>query len=170
LIFGQPIFEIAVYKKSPEELHAEYDAAETKYLRSLEPQYPMIQTDSPKYTGFRFLRNQFWEKYGEPYPYNRAIGWLILIAQRDQVLAEYYKVTKKRLSRTGARNRVSWQGKCFAVYVAGNETSKEIIAAILQELHLLTTDSPFRGRYLDTTAFMQIAPYINWRRLIRESV
>jgi hypothetical protein len=90
-------------------------------------------------------------------------------AKPDQILSEYYKVPKKRLSRTVIRDRVRCQGKCFAVYLAGNETSKEIISDILRELRLLTSDSPFKGRYLDTTAFMQVAPYINWRRLIRES-
>jgi hypothetical protein len=170
LIFGKPIFEIAVYRKSPDELYAEYEAAETKYLRSLDPQYPMIQIDSPQYAGLRFIRNQFWEKYGQPHPYNQAIGWVVLFAKPDQILAEYYKVPKKRLSRTVMRDRVRCQGKCFAVYLAGNETSKEIISDILRELRLLTSDSPFKGRYLDTIAFMQVAPYINWRRLIRESV
>lgn len=166
---GNPIFEIAVYRKSPRELEVEYDASLTKYLQSLEPQYPAIEIDSPKYQGLRFIRNQFWEKHGQPYPYNQVIGWVVLFAKRDQILGEYYKITEKRLTRNCRRHCVKGQGKCFAIPLAGNETSKQIIAEIAEELRLLTAESPFKGRYLDTTAFMELAPYINWKRLIRES-
>jgi hypothetical protein len=169
IVFGNPIFEIPVYRKSPRELEAEYDASLTRHLQSLEPQYPMIEIDSPKYQGLRFIRDLFWEKYGAPYPYNQVIGWVVLFAKRDQVLAEYYKIMEKRLTRNCRRHRFKGQGKCFAIYLAGNETSKQIIAEITEELRLLTTESPFKGRYVDTTAFMQLAPYINWKKLIRES-
>jgi hypothetical protein len=166
---GSPIFEIAVYRKSPRELEVEYDASLTKYLQSLEPQYPEIDIDSPKYQGLRFIRAQFWEKNGQPYPYNQVIGWLVLFAKRDQIVGEYYKIAEKRLTRNCRRHRVKGQGKCFAIPLAGNETSKKIIAEIAEELRLLTVESPFKGRYLDTTAFMELAPYINWKKLIRES-
>ncbi len=169
MLFGNPIFEIAVYRKSPRELEAEYDTALTKHLRSLEPQYPLIQIDSAKYQGLRFIRNQFWEQHGEPYPYNQAVGWVVLFAMRDQVFAEYYKITEKRLTRNCRRHRVKGQGRCFAIPLAGNETSKQIIAEITEELRLLSAESPFKGRYVDRAAFTRIASYINWRKLIRES-
>src|SRR5262245_17297953 len=110
---GTPIFEIPVYRKSPRALESEYDASLTKHLQSLEPQYPKIEIDSPKYQGLRFIREQFWEKYGQPYPYNQVIGWVVLFAKRDQVLAEYYKITEKRLTRNCRRHRFKGQGKCF---------------------------------------------------------
>ena len=165
----EPIFEIAVYRKSQRELETECDAALEKYLRSLEPQYPFIEIDSAKYQGLRFIREQFWKEHGAPYPYNQVIGWVVLYAKRDQILAGYYKIGAKRLTRNCRRHRFQWQGKCFAHPLAGNETSKEIVADIVEELRLLTAESPFKGRYLDTRAFMRVAPYINWRRLIRES-
>jgi hypothetical protein len=168
VVLGNPIFEIAVYRKSPRELEVEYDASLTKYLQSLEPQYPAIDIDSPKYQGLRFIRNQFWEKYGQPYPYNQVIGWVVLFAKRDQILGEYYKIAEKRLTRNCRRRRVKGQGKCFAIPLAGNETSKKIIAEIAEELRLISAESPFKGRFVDATAFMQLAPYINWKKLIRE--
>jgi hypothetical protein len=168
MLFGTPIFEIAVYRKSPRELAADYDAALTDYLQSLEPQYPMIKIEKPKYQGLRFIANQFWEEHGEPYPYNQIVGWVVLFAWRDQIVAEYYKIMAKRLTRNCRRHRVKGQGKCFAIYLAGNETGKQIIAEIAEELRLLTTESPFKGRYVDTRAFMQLAPYVNWKKLIRE--
>lgn len=169
MVLGNPIFEIAVYRKSPRELEVEYDTSLTKHLQLLEPQYPTIQIYKPKYQGLRFIRDKFWEKYGEPYPYNQVVGWVVLFAKRDQVLAEYYKITEKRLTQNCRRHRVKGQGICFAIYLAGNETSKQIVAEIAEKLRLLTAESPFKGRYVDITAFMHLAPYINWKRLIRES-
>jgi hypothetical protein len=169
VLFGTPIFEIAVYRKSPQELSAEYASALRKHLQSLEPNYPIIPIENAEYQGLRFIRNQFWEKYGEPYPYNQAIGWVVLFVKRDQILAECY-VTNKRLTRNSRRQRVKAQGRCFSIPLAGKETTKQIVAEITRELDLLSADSSFKGRYVDTKAFMKLAPYINWKRLVTESV
>jgi hypothetical protein len=135
-------------------LEKEYDRALEKRIQLLDP----------------YMQNQFWEKHGEPYPYNQVIGWVVLFAKRDQVLAEYYKITEKRLTRNCRRHRVKSQGKCFAIYLAGNETAKKIVADIVEELRSLSAESPFKGRYVDTKAFMRLAPYINWKRLIKKSI
>jgi hypothetical protein len=169
MLFGNPIFEIAVYRKSPRELEAEYDSALTRHLQSLEPRYPTIRIEDAQYQGLRFIRDQFWEKHGQPYPYNQVIGWVVLYAWRDQVVAEYYKIINKRLTRNCRRHRVKVQGKCFAIYLAGNETNKEIIAEIIEQLRLLSAESPFKGRYVDTRAFMQLTHYIKWKKLIRDA-
>jgi len=167
----EPIFEIAVYRKSQRELGAESDATLDKLLRSLEPEYPRIEIDSVKYQGLRFIRDDYWKQHGAPYPYNQVVGWVVLYAKRDQILAGYYKVDAKRLTRNCKRHAFRWHGKCFANYLDGNETNGEIVDGIVAELRSLTVESksPFKGRYVDTRAFMRLAPYINWKRLIRES-
>jgi hypothetical protein len=164
-----PIFEIAVYRKSPHALEKEYDCIFEKGIQRCDPYHPLSNTDRETQE-FKYMQNHFWEKHGEPYPYNQVIGWVVLAAKRDQVLAEYYKTTEKRLTRNCRRHRVMGHGKCFAIYLAGNETPKKIVTRILEKLRLLSIDDgPFEGRYVDTKAFMRLAPYINWKKLIRES-
>jgi neutral trehalase len=93
--FGEPIFEIAVYRKSPDALQKEYDDWFEKEIHRLDPHRPISKIDREDQT-FKYVQNLFWEKHGTPYPYNQAIGWVVLIAARDQILAEYYKITGKR--------------------------------------------------------------------------
>jgi hypothetical protein len=166
--FGQPIFEIAVYRKSPDELQKAYDDSFEKEMQSIESPNPssMNDRDNP---AFRYIKNQYWEKHGTPYPYNQAVGWVVLVAKHDQILAEYYKITEKRLTQNCRQHPVKWQGKAFAIYLTGKETNRKIVASIIEELRFLSAESPFKGRYVDIKAFMRIAPYVNWKRLVKES-
>lgn len=165
---GDPIFEIAVYRKSPPALEKEYDCVFEKWIQRCDPYHPLSSTGRETQE-FKDRQNHFWEKHGEPYPYNQVIGWVVLFAKRDQILAEYYKSTAKNLTRNCRRHRVKGHGRCFAIPLAGNETAKKIVTDIVGELRLLSTDGPFKGRYVDAKAFMRLAPCINWKKLIRES-
>jgi hypothetical protein len=118
--------------------------------------------------GYRFSKGRFWDKHGAPYPYNQIIGWVVLIACHDQILAEYFKITEKRLTRNCREHPVRWQGKAFAIYLSGDETNEEIYREILNELTGLSTGATFRGRYVDKKAFEIVGSYIDWRRLLKD--
>lgn len=164
---GDPMFEIAVYRKSPFELEKDFDCAFEKQIQRADPYHPLSSTDREN-PAFKSLRKTFLKKHGEPYPYNQVIGWVVLFAKRDQVLFECYKTTEKRLTRNCRRHPVKSLG-CFATPLTGNETAREIVALIVEELRSLSAESPFRGRYIDTKTFMRLSPYISWKKLIRES-
>jgi hypothetical protein len=90
-----------------------------------------------------------------------------VVCWRDQILVEYYKTTAKKLTRNCTRHRVKYEGY-ISILFAGNERNKNIAAEILEEMRLLSA-GPFKGRYVDTSAFMRLAPYINWKKMLRES-
>lgn len=169
MIFGEPIFEIAIYRKSPEVLEKEQDALFEKQVQWVESQLIGSNIDYRATDTFKHAQGRFFEKNGAPYPYNQIIGWVVLIACHDQILAEYFEITEKRLTRNCRRHPVKWQGKAFNIYIVGDETNEEITKEILEELRLLPIEGPFKKRYVDTRAFENIAPYINWKQLLKNS-
>jgi hypothetical protein len=167
--FGEPAFEIAVYRKSPGELDKEYEARLKREVLRLEPRLASNDIDYKQTEAFRFVRSRSWEENGTPYPYNQIVGWVVIVVKHDQILAEYYKVADSKLTRHSGRHPVRWQGKTFAIYLTGKETNKRIVRRLLEELRLLSEESPFKGRYVDTRAFERLSPYVDWRRMMRES-
>src|SRR5438552_6218423 len=105
---GEPIFEIAVYRKSPRALENEYDEDLVKLIHSLDPHYPLSKISQDP--ALNCIQHQFWKKRGEPYPYNQVIGWMLLVAKRHQILIEYYKSSAKRLTRNCRRHRIKYEG------------------------------------------------------------
>lgn len=164
---GYPIFEIAIYRKSPGELEKDLNSAFEKKIQRADPYSPRTNSDHQN-PAFQFLKDKFWKEHGEPYPYNQVIGWVVLFARRDQILIKCYKVNAKSLTRYCRRHPFE-PVMCFSIPLGGNETAKEIVALIVEELRVLPTERPFKNGYVDTKAFMRLAPYINWKRLIRES-
>jgi hypothetical protein len=167
--FGEPAFEIAVYRKSPGELDEEYEARLKREALRLDPRLAGGDVEYKKTDAFRFVRNHFWEKSGTPYPYNQIVGWVVLVVKHDQILGEYYKVADGTLTRHSGRHPVRWQGKAFTIYLTGRETNKKIVGRIMEELRLLSAESPFKGRHVDTRASERQSPYVDWRRLVRET-
>jgi hypothetical protein len=92
----------------------------------------------------KFSKSRFWDKHGTPYPNNQIIGWVVLIPCHDQILAEYFKITEKRLTRSCRKYPVRWQGKAFAIYLSGNETNGWIYKEILNELMALSTGATLK--------------------------
>jgi len=167
--WDEPIFEIAVYRKAPDVLEKEYEDAFERQIQRLEAMDPHHNMGRDQNQAFKVLRDHFWERRGTPYPYNDVVGWVILVVKRDQIAAGYFKISRKRLTWNCRQHPIKWEGKCFDICLAGNETTKQIIADIVAHLRALSADSPFKGRYVDTKAFMRLAPYIKWQKLIRES-
>lgn len=169
MVFGDPIFEIAIYRKSPDALEKEQETIFEKQVRLVESRLAGSGVDYRSSDTYEYSRNRFFEEYGSPYPYNQIVGWIVLIASYDNILAEYFKITEKRFTRKCRQYPFMWQGKAFEIHFTGNETNKEIVNEILKELRLLSLESPFKKRFIDKTAFEQIAPYVDWKKLMKDS-
>jgi hypothetical protein len=168
MIYGEPFFEIAVYRKTPEILRKEQEALFEKQVRWVESRLPANFAYRSSET-YKHSEHGFFEKNGSPYPYNQVIGWVVLVASRNQILAEYFKITGVRLGRHCRRHPMKWQGKAFEIYLERDETNDEILNEVLRELRLLSIKGPFKNRYLDTDAFEKLAPFTDLRRLIDSS-
>lgn len=162
-MYGKPIFEIAIYRKSPNDLAKDLEKTYQNELLAINPYTDL--TNYKEHAAF----NYFWERHGQPYPYNQIIGWIILWARNDSILGEFYKVKAKKLTHNCRNYPFEWLGKAFDFPVFDSDTDHDIIKKIKIELKDLSKNGSFKGRFIDTQAFDNLAPYINWRRLIDEA-
>jgi hypothetical protein len=160
----RPIFEIAVYRKSPNELVKDLKKTYENELLAISP-----FTDLKNYKD-RPAFQYFWERQGNPYPYNQVIGWLILWVRNDSILGEYYKVSAKRVTHNCRKHPFEWKGKAFDFPIFEKDVDSDVIKKIKQEIYQLSKNGVFKGRFIDTMAFDNLAPYIEWRKMIDETV
>jgi hypothetical protein len=115
--------------------------------------------------GLRLMATQhFWEKYGMPWRYNQAVGWVRLYALGSQVRGETWLARGTRHTATGRREyRVG--GKAFEHWCHPGQTSDEIRGAVEEEL-LTFARTLRRGHVLDLECFHAIAPFVDWRALV----
>jgi hypothetical protein len=154
-------FEIAIYRVTSDRLHKEYEAAKAKMVRGVNANYG---GKTPPDT-LLLLEDSFWRRYGMPWRYNQAIGWLRLHAFGHQVRGELWLHEAKRYQRVGHKHYIH-QGKAFECYVYPEDSNPAILKRVREDL--LTFQRGFhRGRFtLDLQCFDELAPSIDWHRLL----
>jgi hypothetical protein len=163
-MFGKQIFEIAVYRKKPDALSSDLDNVYVNSIRQISPHADL--TNFRERPAYRY----FCEKQGAPYPYNQVVAWIVLWARNDSILGEFYAVEGKRLTHACKKLPFQWKGKAFDVYVLDGDTSLTIYEKVRDEILLLSKSGTFRKRFIDLTAFDNLAPYIDWRRILDEAI
>jgi len=63
-----------------------------------------------------------------------------------------------------------WLGQAFDVYISDEDTDESISIRIREEIQLRTKSGRFKNRWIDLEAFDNLASYINWRKIVNESV
>jgi hypothetical protein len=154
-MYGRPVFEIAVYRKSPDKLEEDLEKTYQNSLLAISPFTDL--TNYKDHPAFGY----FWERQGNPYPYNQVVGWIILWIRNDSILGEYYQVAAKRLTHSCKKHPFEWKGKAFDFPIFDYNTDDVVIKKIKKELKDLSKSGTFKGRYIDTKAFNNLAPYIN---------
>lgn len=163
-MLGRLTFEMAVYRKSPDKLVEDLEKTYVNKLLAINP-----STDLTNYKD-RPAFQYFWEEQGNPYSYNQVVGWLTLWVRKDSILGEYFKVTAKRLTHNCKKHPFEWKGEAFNFPILDKDANSDLIKRIKQELHQLSNNGVFKGRFIDTMAFDNLAPYIDWRKMIDEAV
>ena len=59
-----------------------------------------------------------------------------------------------------------WAGELFEIDVFPNDSSTKIYDAVCAELDKFRSQRPYRKRHLDTEAFRNTGPFVDWRGLV----
>ncbi|MGH2557051.1 MAG: hypothetical protein ACRDHO_15250 [Actinomycetota bacterium] len=162
------LFEIPVYRVSPDDWLAEVEQFAAKARAAYLRQLPAGQEPNPQsvesYERMLLASND----YNVPYEYNQVVGWVRVEwdGPGPSIKAYAYKVPQKRVRR-GFSRRYEWEGKVFELLFIGDESPEEIADEVRSELMALTQGKElFAKRYADLEAFDCLAPRLDWRRLI----
>ena len=150
------VFEIAIYRCSHEE-----------HLRRMAEEEEQWRVERP------LILDHFANKYWTPWYYNQAIGWLRVYAYPQPkktldpvVNGEYFFVDAQRISRDIKRKRFVWSGEAFALPISRSLTSPQIYTLIRDAMSTWMRQRAMQKWTLDTVAFGNIAPTVNWRAIL----
>lgn len=154
------LFEIAIYRTSPNNYYSEMDTAKQSYLDKL---HISIEKNSETY---RVAEQHFDRDIWCPWYFNQAIGWLRLYVFRKSIRAEYYFIDAKSISKSVKYKRFLLQGKAFELNPSNSESSKDIYENIRDNIRNLNSEKPFKGRHIDIEKFENVGPHLNWRTIL----
>jgi|SRR6056297_2214192 len=156
-------FEIPIYRCTQEKFNTDYDRELNKHLDTLWPNGARYRL--PK-NSVESAKQDFWERYGAPWNFNQAVGWLRLFVTGSQIRADLWFTNAKRLLRRPKYRQISIMGKGFEITFESKNSSIEIYEALLNRL--LEFENSFHGGRLnvDLECFKNIGLYVNWRALI----
>ena len=165
------IFEIPVYRRSPDEYWLETERLRDRYVSNVKS----LHVD----TGFwqrlsADKRNEeiaIWTASfnqsddGKPWKYNDIVGYITLIAGLNQIKGEYWFVDAKRLRRDLKRKVFTYRDKVIEVWIDPQDSSKATFEMIRESILEVAKRKRFKDRHIDLEAFDNIGPYVDWGSL-----
>lgn len=153
---GKLLFELPVYRVSPDRWHREKGEVADRFRRMYE-----IDDDLP---GIK------WAVHGEvPFQYNQAIGWLRVIwdGPGPAIKAYAYRMRGRRFGQDFKPRPLDWLGKAFEIWFTRDDGS-EAIAEDIRSAAWATVkrDGLFPHRWIDLEAFETLAPVIDFPTLL----
>ncbi len=73
---------------------------------------------------------------------------------------------KAKRIKKGISKLFRWAGELFQIDVFPTDSSTEIFNTISEELNKFRSERAYRKRHVDTEAFRNIGPFVDWRRLV----
>lgn len=113
-----------------------------------------------------WFRDYLGKTYGGCWEFNEIIGYIRLHFLGSQVRGEYFSVNKKRIVRTRTKRLefMTWK-LAPEVEIEPPYGTVEILDAIYQYINDCRREVP--ARYIDTSKFDTIAPFVDWESLFR---
>lgn len=162
-LIGPCFFEIPIYR-CPQEVHArEMEAEKRGWIPDAES-YREMAPDSHRSMELYFEREVWY-----PWRYNEAVGWIALCGGEGEVQGDLFFVVAKRIVRPGTRRlrrRFRWVGNLFALRFSADCPSDEIFGEMVSQLEAIQKQKRYRKRHIDSEAFKQIGPFVDWRGLL----
>ena len=109
-------------------------------------------------------RAHLWKNYGGTWLFNEIIGYIRLHFCGTQVRGEYYAVQRKRIVRTRRKQLEYRTWKLAPEREVPSSASSEVIYQLVLE-YLDACRKQLKPRYVDTSGFERVGPYINWNAL-----
>lgn len=163
-------FELPIYRCSKEKHDEEMEHLRRKINMEV-PDVKGYEKENEETKKYLFHRQSY------NYNYNEVIGWLKLYVLGNQIRGEYHfevdsndkRRTKKRINKGIRKKQFEYFGKAFEHSFYKNESSGQIYSRIIEEIeYLMKNETPFKGRVIDNTKFMQIGKFVDWKRLLVE--
>lgn len=113
------------------------------------------------------VRESFRINFCAPWNFNQAVGWVRLYAFGREIGGQVWRRTGKRWVVNPRHKRFECLGKGFEVACVGDESSDDLREMTRAKLTELTREGMFAGRVIDLEAFDNVAPFIDWTKLLR---
>ncbi len=157
-------FDVPVYRVSKERYDAEFkesvaelDGDDAELVRRLE-------RDDPTWVARRrdLLKNSF----GGSWQFNEIVGYIRLHFVGSQVRGELWWPEKERLKRTRTR-QLAWRTHKVVpeLELPRDATNQQVYETVHR--YLDNARQKLNHRYIDTTVFQRIGPFIDWNGLRR---
>lgn len=156
----RPFFDIPVYRLSQEQ----YDVEFARYEARLDAMPGRIAYDDMDEQQAQRARRQ--ESFGGVWIFNEVVGYVRPYFLGSQVRAHLFMAGDKRYVRTRKKQFSYRTHKAVCeMDLPKNPTSDGIYRTVLEYLAVVRKE--LAPRYLDTSAFEQAGPYVDWVRLWR---
>jgi hypothetical protein len=102
----------------------------------------------------------------EQWRYNEILGWLHLWSTGKVIGGDLYLSKARRMS--GRQKRMFRHlSQAFEIDLDSGSSNEQICSQLFGELQILADKPPIRDRFLDLTVLRNLAPFLNWRGLVR---
>ena len=157
------VFEILIYRLSPEKR-----IKEIKNIKATTIEEPLKEwgANTPEQKEVRIMveRSFAMSFDGRPWKYNHIIGYIEISVDKFQITGKYWMVDGR--VQSNMKNRVlRYRDKIIEIWVTASDTSQSLHEKISTDLDEIKTKWPFEGRYIATSAFDTLSPFIDWKRL-----
>jgi hypothetical protein len=160
---GIRLFEIPVYRVSPEKWQAEQDVGSEEILWEWEE--AGINAPNLRERAYALYRNDV-----GAFEYNQVVAYLRLVWDGPGPVIKGYltRVAQKRFTRYFRRSRpFVYDGKALELWFETQQTSPEMLAELQEELAGLTgSGGSLAGMFIDVEPFLNIGASVDWRRVV----
>lgn len=112
------------------------------------------------------VRDHLAKSYGGCWEFNEIVGYIKLYFLGSQIRGEYFGVKAKKIMKSRTKN-FEWKTFKLApeISIDANASSKEIFEAV--EAYIEDCKRELKGRFCDTRILKTLAPFVDWRALMR---
>lgn len=149
----RPFFQLPVYAETQDEYHDRLDAKVAPYGDA------WVARGDKRESGERYGRQLF----GTSWEYNLVVGWIELQAASDVIKGHYWWTTQARirLDRRVA-HAFEYKEKFTECWLDQDMTSGDVFERLSERLDVAARERPFKGRWIDRTAFNAVGPYVDF--------
>ena len=158
-MFGPTLFEIPVYRVSPQHWALERGRAWARQLASMR-RYADSDRAPIAQSLVESWQRSFEQRFG-PWDYREVIGWIRLVAHFNDIIAHAWRIRAKRVAHDVRKNFSYWSD-LFRVSLLRPRSAHDVYSELVAELQHQRKRAPFKGRYIDLTAFNLVGPLIDW--------
>lgn len=151
------LFEIPVYSMTQESFDSKFE----KLIERQRGKYYEDEETRTLYRDFVFPMG-VWR-------FNQIIGYIQIVATKSNFKFLLWQGSKKRYSIDAkSKPMICLMDQCYVSYLSG-ESNEEFRHLLSERISRCYESFLYRQRYIDTTAFDNLVPYIDFSRIIEDA-